>query len=247
MKRLADELWGKGGVLAGQTAREVLLAKGVKPDFEVLATPNSRPAVSLDFIHRGSRAARRFILLPTESTNSAVLDCAFRVAGRAPELWDARERRASVSPPLTQRRGGRTTLPLEFAPCGSCFVVFREPAATAPGHREEQRCRIQDSCSAHRPVDSCRLTRSGADPNRRSLTELVSWTARSEPGIKFYSGTAIYREHFERRPMRPANPVWLDLGDGARVGGGEGQRQVLRHHLVAAVSSGHQPRAQTRR
>jgi hypothetical protein len=45
---------------------------------------------------------------------------------------------------------------------------------------------------------------------------LVSWPTRPEPGIKFYSGTAVYEKTFELPKSEIRNPkseIWLDLGD----------------------------------
>ena len=41
----------------------------------------------------------------------------------------------------------------------------------------------------------------------------MSWTARSEPGIQFYSGTAVYRKAFEAPASLAGKSAWLDLGD----------------------------------
>ena len=44
---------------------------------------------------------------------------------------------------------------------------------------------------------------------------LVSWTERSEPGVKYFSGTAVYRTDFQVPPgaLRVNRRQWLDLGD----------------------------------
>ncbi|HPS02984.1 MAG TPA: glycosyl hydrolase, partial [Candidatus Sumerlaeota bacterium] len=42
---------------------------------------------------------------------------------------------------------------------------------------------------------------------------LVSWAARPEPGIKYYSGTATYRAEFELKDGDTAGSLWLDLGN----------------------------------
>ena len=45
--------------------------------------------------------------------------------------------------------------------------------------------------------------------------QLVSWTARPEAGIKYYSGTATYETTFDLSgaPPEAHQPLWLDLGD----------------------------------
>jgi hypothetical protein len=53
-------------------------------------------------------------------------DCAFRVAGKQPELWDpvagTVQRQA-----LFREKDGLTTLPLRLGPSGSVFLIFRKP------------------------------------------------------------------------------------------------------------------------
>jgi hypothetical protein len=42
---------------------------------------------------------------------------------------------------------------------------------------------------------------------------LTSWTTRTEPGIEFYSGTAVYRKSFDLPPELANQSLWLDLGN----------------------------------
>jgi hypothetical protein len=48
-------------------------------------------------------------------------------------------------------------------------------------------------------------------PPRIDLPQLSSWTAHDDPGVKYFSGTAIYRTFFELAAKPPH--LWLDLGD----------------------------------
>jgi hypothetical protein len=52
-------------------------------------------------------------------------------------------------------------------------------------------------------------------PETAQFDSLVSWPNRSEPGIKFYSGTATYSKTFDWSPNSGAgtNAVWLNLGN----------------------------------
>ena len=110
--RLAEELWGdcdgekvqkksygKGRVICGMTAREALLADGVKPDFEYRAgeavgpagadpSTAEQPLGSLDYIHRHTGDVDIYFVA-NRSNVLVETDCTFRTAGKAPELWDA--------------------------------------------------------------------------------------------------------------------------------------------------------------
>ena len=133
---LADELWGdgtgqgqkatgKGRVIWGRTGREVLLGEGLPPDFECL-----EPAVALDYVHRRDGDTDiYFVASPSDRGQNVA--CAFRVTGRAPEIWlpDTGEVRKGVP---SREKDGRTVVPLGFEPYGSAFVVFRSPAPAPP-------------------------------------------------------------------------------------------------------------------
>jgi hypothetical protein len=210
VNRLADELWGHGRVLVGQTAREALLAKGIKPDFEWACDPpppDAKPEI--DYIHRRDGDAEIYFVA-NRSTNSATLSCTFRVVGKAPELWDAVSGVHRFATAYSQS-DGRTTLPLELSPCGSRFVVFREPASQHPAaaKRNDPEFRTLSELSGPWKVS---YDPKWGGPESAQFDSLVSWTSRSEPGIKFYSGTAVYRKNFEPPEVAKNRSVWLDLG-----------------------------------
>jgi len=51
-------------------------------------------------------------------------------------------------------------------------------------------------------------------PESVPFNELVSWTKRPEPGIKYYSGTASYEKIFTlTAPGRTNSKLYLDLGE----------------------------------
>ncbi len=191
VKKLAAELWKPGGVEANRTARETLRAKGVPPDFEF---SGAKPDANLDAIHRRVDGAEIYFVANRLNRPEQVR-ATFRVTGKAPELWNAvtGERRFAGDYDVGN---GRTTLPLDLAPCGSWFVVFRSPSAAHPA-----------SGASNGPVWTARADLSGpwrvrfdpkwGGPEVVEFSELVSWPMRREPGIKFYSGTAVYSKTFD--------------------------------------------------
>jgi hypothetical protein len=211
--KLTAELWegksGKGRVIAGPTGREALQTLGVKPDFETAANP----VLPLSYIHRRDGDAE--IYLVANRTNlSGTAACAFRVAGKAPELWDAvtGERRFATA---YEETDGRTMVPLDFTPCGSWFVVCREPAAQHPASARSNTSGVmplQEISGAW----TVRFDTNWGGPASVQFSPLVSWTERAEPEIRFYSGTAVYETRFERPQSAIGNPqsaILLDLGN----------------------------------
>jgi hypothetical protein len=228
IKKAADEMWGdgdgrtvkqhhfgKGRVFSGETAREVLLGDGIKPDFEF----SGDSTADLDYIHRTADGVEIYFVA-NRSTNAVSLHCAFRVAGRAPELWNAvtGEHRLAAA---YEQKDGRTFMPLNFDPCGSWFVVFREPAA-AHSAKAKRNGLTWDPIRDIRGPWTVHFDPKWGGPETAPFDQLVSWTTRPESGIKFYSGTAVYDTTFELPDAEPATPgarLWLDLGNLRELAG----------------------------
>jgi hypothetical protein len=134
--RISDELWGgsdssntvahafgKGRVISGISAREVLLADGTAPDFE----PGGGPSGGIDYIHRKDGEADIYFVC-NRSDAWENISPTFRVAGKSPEIWlpDTGEMRRC---PVSAEHDGRTTVPIQLEPFGSAFVVFRSPTS----------------------------------------------------------------------------------------------------------------------
>ena len=118
-KQPGERAFGNGRVVWGRSLDEVFAALGSKPDFESSA--------KLSFTHRHSADADiYFVANPKASAVKTTV--AFRVSGKAPELWWAdsgRTERAAVY----DEADGVVRLPVTLGPQGSVFVVFRQKAA----------------------------------------------------------------------------------------------------------------------
>lgn len=210
VKAIAAELWGPGRISARRTVRETLLALGVKPDLELAG---AKPDANFDFIHRQADGAEIYFVANRLNRTEQV-DATFRVTGRAPELWNAvtGERRGAAS---YRVQDGRTTVPLEFPPCGSWFVVFRAPAERQPATGRPNAPRFEARAEL-KGAWSVRFDPRWGGPGPVEFAQLDNWTARSEPGIRHYSGTAVYSKRFDL-PAAPgaragAERWYLDLG-----------------------------------
>ena len=201
---------GAGYLVSGQSARQTLLDAGVRPDFE--QTGLSRDG-TLYWIHRRLDDVDIYYVAsywqPTEK-----LECAFRVSGKQPELWDPVMGliRDAVS---FRQEGGRTIVPLELDPCGSTFVVFRKPiASNATGKGLTNYPRddgIQHTLSGPWEVS---FDPKWGGPEKVIFDQLVDWTTRPEFGIKYYSGIAVYRKRFDIRiALAKGERLLLDLGE----------------------------------
>ncbi len=216
-----------GRVIWGKTARDVLAADGVKPDFEFAG---SDPNTTLDYIHRRDGNVEIYFVA-NRSTRSVQMDCTFRVTGKQPELWDPITGRTRPAETWSQA-DGRTTLALEFAPCGSIFVVFRPLTGTASDRSESRvgsefrvyagrtslsrlKAGLQTELQTLPGPWTVRFDPNWGGPGVVQFPQLVSWTQRPEEGIKFYSGTAVYQTSFDLpESLRGSQqPLLLDLGN----------------------------------
>ena len=208
VKQLAASLWDNGKVIAGKTAREVLLAAGVKPDFEFAG---GDPQTMLDYIHRRDGGTEiYFVANPSNRVENA--RCTFRVSGKAPELWDAVSGERRFAPAYAEA-DGRVTLPLELAPYGSVFVVFREPASAHAATAKSNTPKLEARAELSGPW-AVSFNPKWGGPASIQFEQLVSWPARAEVGIKFYSGTATYTKTFDLPAslQPPVSGILLDLG-----------------------------------
>jgi hypothetical protein len=219
VRRIAAELWGEvdgkrvtqrrvglGRIVWGRKLRDVLLADGVGPDFE-----HSGKDASIDFIHRTAGDAEVYFVANRNNRWERPA-CTFRVAGKLPELWDPVQgtTRDAAAYAIAE---GRTTLPLEFAPYGSMFAVFRRPASRprAEGQNFVELKKAQELAGPW----TVAFDPKWGGPNSVVFDKLDDWSKRTEEGIKFYSGTAVYRKHLDLPDAlrERGRPIYLDLGN----------------------------------
>jgi hypothetical protein len=203
-KNPGERQCGKGRIIWGKDLSEVLASTQTPPDIEFRDAPKD---AKLLFTHRSSKDAQIYFI-SNQKDRTEQANCAFRVTGLQPELWDAvtGERR---NLPEWSEQSGQTVVPLSFAPRQSWSIVFRQPgkpgAAAAKNFPETK------------PV----MTLSGTwqvafdpkwgGPEKAEFTELTDWTTRPEEGIKYYSGSATYQLEFELAEI-PVGQCMLDLG-----------------------------------
>jgi hypothetical protein len=184
---------------------KVLLATN---DFAVLT--NTDP-VKISTIHRrGKDADVWFVANTTNVAGSA--RCRFAVTGKQPELWDAVTGEMRPLPDF-EMTASNTVVNLEFAPGQSCFVVFRQPARS-PGNGVNF-AKLDPVAVLDGAWQVQFDPRWGGPTNPVTFDKLEDWTKRTEPGIKYFSGTAIYRKIFDAPQLAIANrqsPIFLDLG-----------------------------------
>lgn len=227
-QQLADGLWGSsdepvdesgvhnvgsGHVAWGMTARELLHSMEVTSDVHIEGTDRTE---DIQWIHYRIGDDDVYFVCETKG-KPAKLQAGFRVTGRLPELWDAVD--GSIREAQTFSVNDHCTeIPLVLDPFGSLFVVFRQSS--------EQNLRNDGPNS---PLWTVKETiqgpwqvkfdsRWGGPDEPVHFETLSDWTKSDIPGIKHYSGKAVYKTTFSIDEHQRNQPISLQLGDVKDVG-----------------------------
>jgi hypothetical protein len=160
------------------------------------------------YIHRRDGDTDIYFIANTSDRHMKV-DCRFRVTGRQPEWWNpvTGERRE-----LTQfaEGEGRTSMFLLLDAFESGFVVFQKPARVAANSFQNYP-EWQMSLTLTAPWQVSFDPKWGG-PEQIVFDTLEDWSKRPEPGIKYYSGKAVYRTAFDAPTATVQEHCSLSLG-----------------------------------
>jgi len=220
-RTLADSVWGSGKtgahayglgqVLSGRSLQEVMQDLGIQPDFTDSSDgrdSSSDRQTAVEFVHR-QLPDGGFYFLANRRDRAVQIEGSFRVEGKAPELWDAAT--GTVRPASYRMEGGRTIVPVNLEPYDAVFVVFRHAthvrSTLIPEPHSDVLTRLEGPWEVRFPPNL------GA-PSHTSFDELRSWTESSDPGVRYFSGTATYdkRISIPGTWLRKSSRVQLDLG-----------------------------------
>ncbi|MCE5268054.1 MAG: hypothetical protein LLG00_09230 [Planctomycetaceae bacterium] len=217
VKKLADALWAKGRILVPPPPKDRASPFDIYPEYHVPADALTRLNVPPDFeadkplryIHR--RDNDTDIYFVTNGTNATVdAACTFRVSGKLPEIWDPLTGQIRNTSAFSQQHG-RTTVPLRFNPTGSMFIVFRTPTGQTQsvGRNFIDYEPLQEIAGPWTVAFDPAL----GGPSSTEFDKLVDWTHRDEPGIRYYSGKAVYKKAFTIDERSKGRRLFLNLGD----------------------------------
>jgi hypothetical protein len=205
---IADELWsgGQAKVMNGISVNQALASLGVARDFDYDQSGRQQDVM---FVHRRLSDGDVYYL-SNRTERAENIDATFRVSGKRAELWHAD---TGITEPVSYRiENGRTSVPLRLDPNESVFVVFREPVSSAsaavPARRETPVATVEG------PWD-VRFSPDLGGPAQTTFARLASWTENSDPGVKYYSGTATYTKTIDALAawFQNGQRLTLDLGE----------------------------------
>lgn len=218
---IADELWGsgsqgekkvgKGRVIWGKSVEDVLAADGVKPDLEIRGASSKD---TFDWIHRRSDAAEIYFIA-NNSEDPAEIECTFRVSRNSPQIWNAVTGQAA-SPSGVHQNGGRTVMPMKFAPKESFFVIFPSAGKNATSQKLPRAFPELTPVSTLDGSWDVHFDPAWGGPSSIVFDHLQDWTKNSDDGIRYYSGQATYQKTFTFTPPSSGR-CYLDLGEVKNV------------------------------
>lgn len=202
-KKVFENIYGKGKVIWGLSADEILRRKSIVPDFSFTG------ASEIDYIHRTTEMGEIYFLR-NESEESVKTMCRFRVKGKYPEIWDASTGAISRVAVYTQEKQ-MTSFEIELPPHGSTFVVFNNNSrsklpAVAAIKKGTTETIISGPWKVSFPPNW------GAPPSV-VFDQLISWTESKDTGIKYFSGTAVYHNTFNVTVGTGKKVIMLNLGE----------------------------------
>jgi hypothetical protein len=209
-KAVTEHAYGSGKVYWGKPVAEVLAAARVAPDVVL-----GDSAATLAWIHRQAGDVDIYFVA-NQRDRAQDVAASFRASGREPELWDAAT--GETQPASYTRRDGRTDMPLHLDPYGSTFVVFRRPTSVAS--REPEVWSRGELAKMSGPLATApgpwevRFQSDRGAPATARFDSLMSWTKSSDPGVKYFSGTATYVKSLDMptAAFQPDTRIEIDLG-----------------------------------
>lgn len=211
---IADELWGTGAgiytvgsgkVYAGQTIAEALTDIGVEPDFTYTKPLDDTEVL---YVHR-SLSDGEIYWVNSRNSRYEQVEATFRVDGKDVEIWDPET--GAISQASYTIENGQTTVPLTLKPNDAVFVVFRGKAESSsrsiPVPDETQLATIEGSWNVS-------FQENRGAPEQVTLESLTPWNEHSDPGVKYFSGTATYTKTIQAPAewFDEGTALYLDLG-----------------------------------
>ncbi len=216
VRSLAGKMWGdlsvkqrsygKGLILIGMSMEEAFGLLKVVPDCRFA---DGEPVL---YTHR-TVDGNDIYFISNQNEETIRINPQFRVTGMKPELWDAT---SGAIRPLSafEQAGEITTVPIQLEPLESAFIVFRakgKPSASGLDANYPQP-EILTSITSPWEVrfESDEIKRGPAEPV--IFEQLQDWSQHSDDRIRYFSGTAVYKNNLPVKEIPKGKKLYLDLG-----------------------------------
>jgi hypothetical protein len=206
---------GKGRILKGPYHDSTFDRIGLTRDVIVHDAPGKR-ADGIVWTHRTAPDFDIYFI-SNQQDRQRVVEVSLRVKGRVPELWDAVTGNVDTATDW-RLENGRTIVPIHLEPNGSVFIVLQQPTTKTRGNGGKNWVVTKIVQTLHTPWQVTFDQKFGGPAKPVMFSQLTDWSKNDNPGIQYYSGTAIYVTTFDwRKPAGNTSKVWLNVGKVANI------------------------------
>jgi alpha-L-rhamnosidase/Glycosyl hydrolases family 2, sugar binding domain len=202
---LLNDTWSRtnGNVSSVQPVADFLKATNIQPDF-TYTKPQAN--TELLFVHRKLQD-QDIYWVNNRNDREENVEGTFRIEGKTPELWNPQT--GTTSQLSYKIENGRTIIPLHLDPFDAYFIVFKDKST-----KNTVALPTTPSTKVLDITGNWIVTfqeKRGA-PASATFNTLQSWTENANEGIKYFSGTASYKNSFKMPHMKKGEKYELDLG-----------------------------------
>ena len=203
-KSVKSGKYGKGLIMNGLDMQSALHQIGVLPD---VSFPENSPLL---WIHRKLMDTEIYFIT-NQSRETLNVETGFRVKAKQAELWDPVNGTIRDLPAFVQK-GEMTIVPLRLEPYGSAFILFEETGRSTSDALKT---------NFHEPKIVAKVDspwQVSFDPSMRgpkgivAMTRLEDWSKNRDESIRFYSGSATYRNTFILPEIPDGERLYVNLG-----------------------------------
>ncbi|WP_138991387.1 glycosyl hydrolase [Larkinella sp. C7] len=198
---LVNQIWTHPNV-STKPVDAVLSAMNVPKDVDI-----SGARARILYVHRQTADVDLY-WLDNRSDNPNAATVSFRIAGKVPELWNPET--GKTEKVSYQIKYGRTIVPLQFESWQAYFIVFRDKATetsyTKPAVTESPVVSVAGAWKVA-------FQEGRGAPAQATFNTLASLTENTDPGVKYFSGTATYENAFDVPKVTKNASYFLDLGE----------------------------------
>ncbi len=208
-RAIVKDVWESNykNVSTNQSLETLLQNTKIEPDF-TYTKPQANTEVL--YVHR-KLADQDIYWVNNRNDRIEDVEASFRITGKAPELWNSQT--GETKKISYKIENGRTIIPLHFESWDAFFLVFKDAAKTTsftnPKVTEKQVLQIET------PWTVTFQEGRGATGNT-TFNSLQSWSENTYSGIKYFSGTATYKNTFTV-PALGKGIYEIDLGEVKNV------------------------------
>ncbi len=200
---------GKGRVVASNDVGSALNRIGLKPQFHYTG---GKEGSAIPFVHRRLPDGDSFFVV-NQNDRDETIEARFRVTGKVPELWRAETGKMEAVSYRIEK--DETVVPLTLGADESVHVVFRKSARSLA---ETVAVPELVTLSALEKPWSVTFQQGRGAPESVTFDKLLPLDEHAEPGIRYFSGIASYRQLFDApEGWTAGQPLILDLGEAREV------------------------------